>query len=518
MPRTNHLSPVAILDRSAAAFSDKIAVIDGDRTFTYSDLAERSARLAQVLRGLGVRAGDRVAALCANSHVLLEAHYAVPAAGAVLVPLNTRLTEGEVAHQIEHAKVKVLLATPETADRAMALRVRCGVEVLVGGSARHDDYERRLADHAASPGEGASGSDLLSISYTSGTTGSPKGVMHDHRAGYLQALSMVHHCGFTIDTVYLWTLPMFHCHGWGNTWAITAAGGTHVCLRTFSATAVWALIERHGVTHLSAAPTVLTMMLGERPEAPPRPAVRVTTGGAPPSPALIERMEAAGLAPQHLYGLTETLGPSLVNIWQETWSSEEAGERARLHARQGVPTLTITGVRVIDDRGADVPRDGSTRGEILLRGHTVTTGYYNAPEATAAALRDGWFHTGDVAVLHPDGYVEVADRLKDIIISGGENISSVEVERVLDACPGVLESAVVAAPDEQWGERPVAFIDVGDNQVDDAEITRHVRAHLAGFKTPRTIVRCELPKTATGKIRKDVLRERAAGLVQETRT
>jgi fatty-acyl-CoA synthase len=307
---------------------------------------------------------------------------------------------------------------------------------------------------------------------------------------------------------------MFHCHGWANTWAITTAGGTHVCLRTFSPAAAWGLIREHEITHLSAAPTVLTMMLTEHGDGPAliRP-VRVTTGGAPPSPALIERMESAGLIPQHLYGLTETIGPSLVNVWRESWGALAPDQRARLHARQGVPTLTISGMRVVDEKGDDVPLDGVTRGEIELRGDTVTMGYFRNPEATDAAFRDGWFRTGDIAVVHEDGYVEVCDRLKDIIISGGENISSVEIERIIDAYPGVLESAVVGVPDPTWGERPVAFVDPGEASWPDDELTRHLRNHLAGFKTPKVIVRGALPKTATGKVRKDVLRRRATEIV-----
>jgi fatty-acyl-CoA synthase len=351
---------------------------------------------------------------------------------------------------------------------------------------------------------------LLSISYTSGTTGSPKGVMHSHRGAHQQALAMTHHCGFTVDTRYLWTLPMFHCHGWSNTWAVTAAGGTHVCLRTFSPAAAWQAVRAYDITHFSAAPTVLTMMLAEPGDGPaPACPLRVTTGGAPPTPALIARMEAAGLVPQHLYGLTETIGPSLVNVWQDSWSALGADERALLHARQGIPTVAMAGMRVVDATGDDVPADGATQGEILLRGDTVTSGYYRNPEATGAAIVDGWFRTGDIAVRHEDGYVEVRDRLKDIIISGGENISSVEVERVIDSYPGIRESAVVGIPDAKWGERPVAFVDTGDAAVDDEELTRHVRSRLAAFKAPRTIIRGELPKTATGKIRKDVLRLRA---------
>lgn len=503
------LTPTVFLERAAGAFGDRVAVIDGGRTLTYRELEDRASRLASLLtRTRGIEPGARVAALCANSHVMLEAHYGVPLAGLVLVPLNTRLSEDEQHHQLVHADVRCLIATPEFEERARALADRTGIELVLGGHVEGDDLDARLARAGRFAGTTVTETDLLSISYTSGTTGAPKGVMHTHRGAYLQTLSMVHHNSYTTDTRYLWTLPMFHCHGWANTWAITAAGGTHVCLRTFSPTAAWDAIDTLRATDLSAAPTVLTMMLAERTDSVAGHVVKVTTGGAPPSPALLERLRGAGFVPQHLYGLTETIGPSIVNVWHRSWDDLPVSDKARLHARQGVPAVAISGLRVAGPDGEGVARDATSRGEILLRGDTVTPGYFRNETATTEAIVDGWFHTGDVAVVHPDGYVEVVDRLKDIIISGGENISSVEVERVIDSFPGVLESAVVGAPDERWGERPVAFVDTGVDVLDEDALAAHLRQSLGGFKVPRTIVKGKLPKTATGKIRKDVLRRR----------
>lgn len=506
---TSALTPTVFLERAARCFGDHVAVIDGSCTYTYRALEDRASRLAELLTtALGIVRGARVASLCSNSHVMLEVHYGVPLAGMVLVPLNARLSEDEQLEQLVHADVRCLIATPEFEDRARVLARRTGIELVVGGHGAGDDLDVLLRDADRFSGPAAAETDLLSISYTSGTTGVPKGVMHTHRGAYLQTLAMTYHNGFTADTRYLWTLPMFHCHGWANTWAVTAAGGTHVCLRTFSPAAAWDAIDTLRVTHLSAAPTVLTMMLADRSEPVVGAQVKVTTGGAPPSPALLERLHGVGFVPQHLYGLTETIGPSIVNVWDRSWDDLPPDEQARLHARQGVQTIAIDALRVTDAAGIDVARDATSRGEIQLRGDTVTSGYYRNETATAEAFVDGWFRTGDVAVVHPDGYVEVVDRLKDIIISGGENISSVEVERVIDAFPGVLESAVVGAPDDRWGERPVAFVDSGSTVLDGDALTTHLRRYLGGFKIPRTIISGQLPKTATGKIRKDVLRRR----------
>jgi len=500
----SQLTPVRLLHRAAEAFPAAEAVVDGDVTRTFEELRERVSALAAVLEDLGVRPGDRVALLCSNSALMIESHFAVPAVPAVMVPLNTRLSHDEHLAQVQHAGVRCLIATREFGDRARELATSAGIACLIEGT----DHEAAVASARIDTRAGPCEADLLSISYTSGTTGRPKGVMQTHRAAYLQANAMIVHSGLDRDARYLWTLPMFHCHGWGHTWAVTAAGGTHVCLRSFDPAEVWRHLDAGDVSHLSAAPTVITMLLAERPTGVAAGRrVRVSMGGAPPSPALVERMDRAGLTPHHLYGLTETLGPSLVNLWQRAWDALPVGDRARMHARQGVATLPISGVRIVGDDGADVPSDGTSSGELWLRGDTVTAGYFRDPEATEAAIVDGWLRTGDAAVRHADGYVEITDRLKDIIITGGENVSSVEVERAIDAFDGVVESAVVGAPHPLWGEQVVAFVTATD--LDEASLIRHLRDRLAGFKMPRRFVYGDLPKTATGKVRKDVLRGRA---------
>jgi fatty-acyl-CoA synthase len=358
---------------------------------------------------------------------------------------------------------------------------------------------------------------VLAISYTSGTTGRPKGVMYHHRGAYLQALAMAFHNRLGPESVYLWTLPMFHCDGWCFTWAVTAAGGRHVCLRAIDPQEIWRLIRSSGVTHYSAAPTVLTMIAnspaaseGELPAQP----VHVDTGGAPPSPTLLERMASLRMDVTHLYGLTETYGPVALNEWHPDWTSLPVAEQATLKARQGVGNVVAERLRVIDVEGRDVPADGETIGELACRGNAVMLGYYRDEDATRAVTAEGgWFRTGDLGVMHPDGYVEIRDRGKDIIISGGENIASVEVERCLDSHPAVLESAVVGKPDETWGETPVAFVTLREGCTASAdELRAHVRERLAHFKEPKEIVFSDLPKTSTGKIQKNVLRGRVRDL------
>jgi fatty-acyl-CoA synthase len=504
----SELTPTAYLERSAHAFAQRTAVVDGDQRFTYAQFADRSQRLAGALHSLGVEPGDRVAALATNSHVMLEAHHGVPWAGAVLVPLNTRLSVGELVHIVEHSGAAVLIATRELAEQARAVSEQVDVELLVEGD-RYDslveDSPRRVVPVTDERG-------LLAINYTSGTTGLPKGVMYHHRGAYLQAAAMAFHLRLSPAARYLWTLPMFHCDGWCFPWAVTAAGGTHVCLRAIDAEEIWRLIRTEGITHFCAAPTVLTM-IGHADGAEDGPApepVTVATGGAPPSPTLLARMDRLGLHVTHLYGLTETYGPCVVNDWHPEWDDLDADEQARLRARQGVGNVVADRLRVIDPddpAGADVPSDGETMGELAVRGNDVMLGYYRDPEATAAVDAHGWFRTGDLGVVHPDGYVEIRDRSKDVIISGGENIASVEIERALDSHPSVIESAVVGAPDEQWGEVPVAYVTVSAEVAAD-ELIEHVRVHLARFKAPKRIVFGELPKTSTGKIQKNVLRDR----------
>jgi len=503
------LTPAAFTRRAAAAFPGRAAVVDGDLTLTHDEFAARCDALRGALAGLGVAAGDRVAALCANSHTMLELHHALPAHGAVLVPVNTRLAPDEIVYIVEHSGASVLIATAELTATARAVAARTGVRLVEA-----DEYESLLAAAPAVDAPGIDERQLLSINYTSGTTGRPKGVMYHHRGAHLQALAMCYHAGLGPGTRYLWTLPMFHCHGWCFTWAVTAAGGTHVCLRAVDVDEIWRRLVDDGITHLSAAPTVLTMIAGA-PSAqvlPERRTVHVDTGGAPPSPTLLARLDRLGLKVTHLYGMTETFGPIVVNQWQPEWDALPDERRSRLRARQGIGNVVAEPLRVVDLAGKDVPADGTTIGELAVRGNDVMLGYYRDDAATAAVTVDGgWLLTGDLAVKHDDGYVEIRDRRKDIIISGGENIASVEVEQALDSHPDVVESAVVGAPDQRWGEVPVAYVHLRPGAtVDPAGLAAHVSARLARFKVPKRFVFTELPKTSTGKIQKNVLRVRAS--------
>ncbi|MCG7632331.1 AMP-binding protein [Gordonia McavH-238-E] len=502
------LSPATFLDRAAAVFAGRIAVIDGSRSFTYTEFHDRVQRLTAVIEQLGVGPGDHVAALCANSHVMLELHSAAPAHGSVLVPLNVRLSEPELTYILEHSGASVLVSTVEFADRAQAVGEAVGIRVVIGGSADgSDEYERLLADAGAPVRRDTDERGLLAINYTSGTTGRPKGVMYHHRGAYLQSVAMAHHSGLGPGSKYLWTLPMFHCDGWCFTWAVVAAGGTSVCLRSIDTGLIWRHLVDDDVTHFSAAPTVLTMIAEDPSAARLDPVVQAATGGAPPSPALLARMAGLGIEITHLYGMTETFGPIVVNQWQPEWDDATDEVRAVRKARQGIGNIVAGRVRVVSDEGGDVAADGETIGELVVRGNNVMLGYYRDPEATAAATLDGWLRTGDLAVMHPDGYVEIRDRSKDVIISGGENIASVEVERVLDSHPDVVESAVVGRPDERWGEVPIAYVSVRAGASLTAEgLVEFARKTLARFKVPKEIVFAELPKTSTGKIQKNVLR------------
>ena len=503
------LSPLLFLERAASVFRDCVAVVDGDTRRTYREFHGRCHRLAGALQQLGVAPGDRVGVLASNSPLLLEAHYGVPGCGGVLVALNFRLTADDLARILDHAGATLLLHDDDLSEPAAAIAAACGAHVTL---VSERELEERLAAAIALDWPVVDERSMISINYTSGTTGAPKGVMYHHRGGYLQALAMAFHAGLDARSVFLWTLPMFHCNGWCFTWGVTAAGARHVCLRKLEPAAVWELIEREGVTHLNAAPTVLTMIAAAREaDAPAEPRVHVCTGGAPPSPTLISALDRLGMDVTHLYGLTETFGPVMICEPQPAWASADPEQLAALLARQGVGNVIASRPRVVDPAGRDVPADGATIGEIALRGNDVMLGYYREPELTAQAVPDGWFRSGDLAVMHPDGYVEIRDRAKDIIISGGENIPSVEVEQTLMSHPAVLEAAVVAAPDPTWGEVPVAYVTLREGaSAEPDELIEHVKERIARFKAPKRVVYGPLPKTATGKIQKYVLRERAA--------
>ena len=520
------LSPLSFLERSARVWPGKTAVIYGARRLSYSELAAQAQRVAGALRASGVRPGDRVAYLMPNLPEMLIAHFAVPLAGAVLVAVNTRLTAEEVAYILSHSGAKIMVVDAALLSTAVAAAkdVEAVTELVVAedtelapaepdlsGEPRLVTYPEFLARGTQEPLSWSVSDELapIAINYTSGTTGRPKGVIYTHRGAYLNCFGEIIHSRHDETSVYLWTLPMFHCNGWCTPWSLTAIGGTHVCLREVRGDAIWQQLREHDVTHLNAAPTVVSTILNA-PEAGSltRP-VLITTAGAPPSPTTIAQMERMGFQIVHVYGLTETYGPISYCQSQPEWAGLSSGERSVLQARQGVSMIQAEGLRVVDEAMADVPADGGTMGEIVMRGNNVMAGYYRDPEATAHAFHGGWFHSGDLGVMHPDGYIELRDRIKDIVISGGENISTVEVEQALMSHPAVLEAAVIGVPDDKWGEHPKAFIvfRAGHSATPD-ELIAHVHTKIARYKAPREIdITLDLPKTSTGKIQKFVLRE-----------
>jgi fatty-acyl-CoA synthase len=513
------LSPVNFLRRSAHVFRDQPATIFEGRVTTYGQMLRRVECLAGALRARGISDGDRVAVLLPNVPAMLELHYGVPGAGAVLVPINTRLGRSELGYILDHSGARILFVHASLRDHARTAINDASIDVdviVVGGAA--DEYESLQASAEPSALRVAAETELLSINYTSGTTSSPKGVMYIHRGAYLHALGVVAESGLTVDSRYLWTLPMFHCNGWAYTWAVTAMGGRHICLEAFDADRVWGLLREHAITHMCGAPTVIAM-LAESPAAARLPtAVRTFVGGSPPSPALLARAERLGMEVTQLYGLTETYGPLCVCAWQPSWDSCDAAEVARLKSRQGVGTVVTERLRVVDNELRDVRADGETLGEVVMRGNNVTVGYYRAPDVTAEAFSGGWFHSGDLAVMHPDGYLELRDRAKDVIISGGENVSTIEVEHALCSHPAVVEAAVIGIPHERWGEVPKAFVITrGEGRPSAEELREWVLDRIARFKAPREIEFVdELPKTATNKVQKFVLRERSlAGASRE---
>jgi fatty-acyl-CoA synthase len=518
------LTPASLLARAAASVGGRVAVIDGARRLTYAELNARSRRLASGLGQRGIGHLDTVAILALNVPEMIEAHFAVPMLGAVLNPLNTRLDPATIAFSLAHGGARVLIVDPDCEALARQALADLGRPILVvaigaGGIDGAIDYETLLAE--GDPDYAWSGPadewQSLCLLYTSGTTGDPKGAVYSHRGAYLQALGNAVTFGLTGDSVYLWTLPMFHCSGWSYPWASVAACATQVCLRKVEPGAIFRLIAEHGVTHLCGAPIVLSMIAHapteERVAFPQR--VRCAVGGAAPSSTIIRTMEELGFEVTHLYGATESYGPATVCLAQPDWAELGEADRYGRMARQGVPLATLEGVLVADpETDRPVPKDGQTLGEIRLRGNTVMKGYLGNPEATRQALADGWYRTGDLAVWHPDGSVEIKDRAKDIIISGGENISSLEVEEVLLRHPAVMLAAVVARPDPTWGESPCAFLEVKPGAAEPSveELVAFCRARMARFKVPKTVVFGALPKTSTGKIQKFVLREQARAL------
>ena len=498
------LTPLDFLTRSAAVFPDTTAVVDGDRRFTYRQLEARVFQLASALEALGVKPGEPVAVLAPNSAMALEAHFGPMLIGAVLVMLNTRLAAAELGWILNHAGAKVVLVDPELLHLVENV---AGIQIV-------SDYEAFLsaANALRRPWAVEDENACIAINYTSGTTGVPKGVMYTHRGAWINAMGEIVEHQLDQRSVYLWTLPMFHCNGWCFPWAVTAVGGLHVCVRRPEPAEVLRLIEAEGVTHLCGAPVVvasLAQFCAARGVRFSR-RLKIVTAGAPPTPAVIRAAEDVGADIVHVYGLTETYGPHTICAWNPAWDQLPTAERAQVKARQGVPYLAAgTAFRVVDGHMRDVPADAATIGEVLMQGNNVMLGYYANPEATAEAFADGWFHSGDLAVVHPDGYIELRDRKKDIVISGGENISSIEVEKVLCDHPAVAEAAIVAAPDEKWGEVPVAYVNLKPGAAaTGAELIGWCRERLAHFKCPARVEFATLPRTATGKVRKNELRTR----------
>lgn len=526
----NHqpLTPLGYLDRAARTYPDRIAVIHGPLRRSYADFYARCRRLASALRRRGIGRGDTVAVLLANTPAMLEVHYGVPMAGAVLNTLNTRLDAAALAFCLEHGEAKVLItdrefsrvagpALGQTSPRPLVIDEDDPEYTGPGGRLGAITYEDLLAegDPAEDWAMPEDEWDAISLNYTSGTTGDPKGVVYHHRGAALLSLGNVVTGELRQYPVYLWTLPMFHCNGWCFTWTLSIVAGTHVCLRQVRAEAIYRLIAEHGVTHLCGAPIVMQLLLNA-PATDRKPLphpVAFFTAAAPPPEAVLAGMGAAGFAVTHLYGLTESYGPAVVNAWHAAWDELPADEQATRKARQGVRYPVLEGLDVRDPASLEpVPSDGRTIGEVMMRGNVVMRGYLKNPASTRAAFAGGWFHTGDLGVRHPDGYIQLKDRSKDIIISGGENISSIEVEDALFKHPAVAAAAVVAKPDARWGETPCAFVELKEGCETSAEdLVAWCRERLAAYKLPRHVVFGELPKTSTGKVQKYLLREQARG-------
>ncbi len=525
------LTPLSFLERAAQVFPDRLAIAHGSLRRNYRDFYARSKKLASALAKRGVVRGDTVSAMLANTPAMLECHYGAPMCGAVLNTLNTRLDAAALAFMLDHGEAKVLIVDREFSGvMAEALKLAKVKPLVVdyddpeydGPGARIGalEYEALVAegDETYQRAYPLDEWDAIALNYTSGTTGDPKGVVYHHRGAYLLAMGNVVTADMGRHPVYLWTLPMFHCNGWCFPWSISVKAGVHVCLRQVRAQTLYDLIAEHKVTHLCGAPIVMSILLNARDhERKPLPhLVRFFTAAAPPPAAVLKAMQEAGFEVTHLYGLTEVYGPAVVNDWKDEWNALDPEAQAHLKARQGVRYHALEGLDVLDpDTMAPAPADGKTMGEVMFRGNVVMKGYLKNKASTDKAFAGGWFHSGDLGVKHPDGYVQLRDRSKDIIISGGENISSIEVEDALFEHPGVQLAAVVARPDDKWGETPCAFVELkpGHTATED-ELIEWCRARLARYKCPRTIVFAEIPKTSTGKVQKFALRERARQLGQ----
>ena len=529
----NHqpLTPLTFLERAASVFPDHTAIVHGALRRSYADFYSRSRQLASALTQAGIARGDTVSALLHNTPAMLECHYGVPMCGAVLHSINTRLDAAIIAFQLDHAMSRVVIVDRELMPLMQeALALATAAPLLI----QYDDAEYTDPTdpvHALDYDAFLSGGDLdfdwlmpedewdaIAINYTSGTTGDPKGVVSHHRGAYLLAQGNALTTSMTKHAVYLWTLPMFHCNGWCFPWTLSAIVGTHVCLRQVRAAPIWDAIADEGVTHLCGAPIVMSLMISapasEKRDLDHR--VQFFTAAAPPPEKLLAEMQTAGFDVTHLYGLTETYGPAVVNDWHAEWSDLPLDRQATLNSRQGVRYLPLEQLDVLDpDTMQPVPRDGATMGEVMFRGNVVMKGYFRNPQATQSAFADGWFHSGDLGVRYPDGYIQLKDRSKDVIISGGENISSIEVEEVLYRHPAVAVAAVVAMPHDRWGETPCAFVELAQGAAADAEDLRDwCREKLARYKVPGCFVFTEIPRTSTGKIQKFVLRDRARDLTE----